>query len=98
MDRDGSRPGGGDTHNVFSGGVAKNVVLAGRIDTVELRGPARPPTPYELPLVRPGFVNRRDELAWLDAERARWADGSGGLTLVVLPGAGGMGKTELAAY
>ncbi|UED84166.1 ATP-binding protein [Streptomyces profundus] len=100
-DGDGARRGGGafpgGTHNHFDG-MARNVIQANRIDTVELRGPARAPTPYELPVVRPGFVNRSSELAWLDAEWARWAGGADGLTLVVLPGAGGMGKTELAAH
>jgi tetratricopeptide (TPR) repeat protein len=70
------------------------------IDTVHelyLGGPVEKPVPRDLPLAPIGFVNRKHDLARLDAVLER-ADKSPGPVVAVLDGMHGVGKSAVGSY
>ncbi|TCO50875.1 tetratricopeptide repeat protein [Actinocrispum wychmicini] len=80
--------------NAFSGVVQGSVVQAGSVGHVTIhQATPRHTVPSQLPAPSPSFTSRDDELAqlrqWLDTE-------PDGPLLVVVSGAGGVGKTTLA--
>lgn len=89
----GARPG---VHNQVSGGEFGSLIQAGTIGSLTVQQAAgRPPTPRQVPAPHRGFVNRSAELAALTAALERWSAGVRGPELLVLSGAGGIGKSAL---
>lgn len=86
----GERP----SSNSFSGTVRGSVVQAGSVGHVTIHEAApQQPVPSQLPPPPPSFTSRDDELARL---RQWLAEDHDGPLLVVVSGAGGVGKTTLA--
>jgi len=90
--------GDGDTRNEFAG-TATNVVQAGSISGgvhIHHHDAAIAVTPRQLPADVAHFTDREPQISWLDT----WLETAHGqLALVnVIAGAGGVGKTSLAAH
>jgi tetratricopeptide (TPR) repeat protein len=87
------RPAG--SHNLVPGTVSGHVVQAGLVSgDLHVHSPAARagvPPPRQIPVPPPHFTDRRDEVAAVAAAAAGASTG-----LVVVCGAGGMGKTALA--
>ncbi|SFF75222.1 Tetratricopeptide repeat-containing protein [Actinacidiphila alni] len=83
--------------NAMDGGTAYGpVVQAGTISGLHLHpaAPAVPPVPRQLPAAAPLWVDRREDLAWLHRACGHNRDE---VTVAVVWGPGGAGKTALAS-
>ncbi|MFJ9585690.1 ATP-binding protein [Streptomyces acidicola] len=99
---DDKRP--GSTHSEVSGTSSRDVVqardIAGGIHFHEQatpdRGSSAPPTPRQLPANVRGFVNRTEELSQLNTVLAGDSDDPLVVSVYVIAGTAGAGKTSLA--
>jgi tetratricopeptide (TPR) repeat protein len=96
----GGRP--GDSRNDLSGGTSRDVVQAGSVSGgVHFHHPQPAagrtgPTPRQLPADVRGFVNRADEIGQLNAVLSGPDGGETVVSVYVLAGTAGAGKTSLA--
>jgi DNA-binding SARP family transcriptional activator len=74
------------------------LVLVGRSQPGSGGSAVLPPVPRQLPLQAPTFIGRRDELAFLDSLLAVTGGEPAPMTIGVISGTAGIGKTALAGH
>lgn len=90
-------PPDGTTHSEVSGSAAEIVQARDISGGIHFHGSADgTPSPQQLPSDVSGFVNREAELQRLETEIVPRTDGAPGISLIIIAGTAGVGKTSLA--